>query len=152
MPPYSEMSFAPLSKQSPRMPSPLCLAGVEVLSHVFVSSHMGQYAPFVGLPAPARISNRLKLVHHAPTGTLPGTRGRACTWLDPDNLGLGRGFLKQQQGAGRYYSFQKLDAGNLLSTASHSHLLPLLETLPVLRTLWGKRKNYSEVPLFQPLQ
>lgn len=67
MPPYSEMSFELLQKQSPNMPSPLSLAGVEVLFHAFVSSHMDQYAPFVGLPVPARIINRLQLVHHAPT-------------------------------------------------------------------------------------
>lgn len=42
-------------------------------------------------------------------------------------------------GAGRYYSVQKLDVGNLLYTASHSHLLPLLEPLPVLRSLWKKK-------------
>ena len=51
---------------------------------------------------------------------------------------LGRGVLRQQHGLVAVTLLQKLDAGILLYIASHSHLLPLLEPLPVLRTLREK--------------
>lgn len=102
MPPYSEMSFELLQKQSPNMPSPLSLAGVEVLFHAFVSSHRDQYAPFAGLPVPARIINRLKLVHHAPT-ILHQAPGERHAHSQPSSCTHVPGMLKQVQGADCHY-------------------------------------------------
>lgn len=112
-----------------------CWCGGRFLMSLFIPHGL---CPFCWPPSPCSISNRLKLVHHAPQG-LCQAPGESMHVARSDNLGLGRGFLKQQQGAGGLLLFSKLDAGNLLST-SHSHLLPLLETLPVLRTLWEKKK------------
>lgn len=133
------------------MPSPLSLAGVEVLFHAFVSSHMDQYAPFAGLPVPARIINRLKLVHHAPT-ILHQAPGERHAHSQPSSCTHIPGMLKQVQGADGHYFFQNFDVDYFLRPKSIStSLLLMSRALPKQYFFISHSEKIVQHPDFRPV-